>query len=485
MISSQTKEIRKVGFQPQEGPQKLFLSCPADEILFGGARGGGKSWAALGLFWKHAELYGKNAKGILIRRTYTELSDIISKAKQMYQPVAVARDGGKIFTFYNGASIEFRYLERDADAERYQGKEYTMIIIEEAGNFSSSDPIDKMRATLRSPFPEIKKKFVLTANPGGPGNNWLKRMFVDPSPPMTIFPVTIKAANVESTITRVYIPAKISDNKILLESDPEYPGRVAAAVQNQPHLLRAWLDGDWDVVAGGMFDDIWDREIHVIKPFNLPRSWRVYRAFDWGSSSPFSVGWWAVTDGSLAFMSDGKQRTFPPKTMLLVDEWYGCQKDRDDKGLKLSESDFCEELHKRENIIKDKFKLEKIYPGPADTSIWDEDSFNKQSIADFHSKKGVKWVKADKSSGSRVAGWSVIRQMLAASRKLPMEDPGFFVFDTCKSFISIFPTLPRDEKKMEDLNTDTNDHCADMARYMARHRIGQTLVTRFSKGSYA
>jgi len=440
-----------VAIRPQPR-QATLISCPVNEILYGGARGGGKSYGALLDWLAHAEMWGADAKGILFRRTMPELEDMMSKASDIFpRHGGVFKEQKKTWIFPNGARLKLRYLERDKHASRYQGHEYTWICFEEAGQWPSSKPLDALKACLRSAA-GVSSRMILTANPGGVGHNWLKRRFIDPVPPM-------RAQYLAGGWTRVYIPATVQDNVILLKNDPGYVERIAQAASN-PQMLRAWLHGDWDIVAGGMIDDLWNGGVHVLEPFAIPSSWRVFRAFDWGSAKPFSVGWWAVSDGTEVEVASGKKRTFPRGSHFRVGEWYGAKPDEANVGLKMTAKEIARGIRERETGFA---WGSRVQPGPADSSIFDVE--NGVCIAADMEAAGVAWERADKRPGSRKNGAEKIRELLKAATVHPMESPGLFIFSTCRSFIALVPIIPRDENNPDDVDTKAEDHNWDETRY--------------------
>jgi hypothetical protein len=188
----------------------------------------------------------------------------------------------------NGARLTFAYLERDADADQYQGHGYTRVYVEEAGTFPSPAPIMKLMATLRSGA-GVPCRIRLTGNPGGPGHQWLKARYIDPAPRGWEV-----IRDPETGLERVYIPSRVSDNRHL---GPEYVAQLRQV--GPPELVRAWLEGDWSVVAGAFFPEF-SIDRHVVEPRSLPGYWHRFRSLDWGSARPFSIGWWAVSDGELA-----------------------------------------------------------------------------------------------------------------------------------------------------------------------------------------
>ena len=476
-------ESEVVIFDPLPGPQTELLTVPVRDILFGGARGGGKSYGVLGHFAAKAirtvSVYGKRNcfHGILMRRTYPELEDIIKRAKEMFGGVGEWKEGKKTFIFpvegiFGGATLKFRHLEKDDDATKYQGHEYQWVCIEEAGNFPSPKPVYMLRATLRS-AEGVPTYFLLTANPGGVGHNWLKSDYVDPSPPSVPFKVKLEGSIKE--VYRIFIPSKLSDNPILMEAnDGEYLQNLLFAVAGNEQLRRAWLDGDWNVIAGGMFDDVWSDFHHILEPFAIPGNWPITRAYDWGSSAPFSIGWWATTDDSLITLPDRSVRQFAHGTLIRIHEWYGCSKNHHNQGLRLVEEEII-------NGIKEIEQTEGIHcnqAGPADTNIFEIKDGT--ALADKHHKHGIYWKQAVKHPGSRITGWQHIRQRLVSSKEDYPEHPGLFVFNTCRDFIRTVPVLQRAKKNIEDVNTESEDHIADETRYMVMHVPAVTGISKLT-----
>lgn len=458
------------GWSPQPGPQRLLVRCPVEDVLYGGARGGGKTDGVLGdwLFYQHR--YGRAAKGIIFRRSYPELEEVEGRALTLFARASAEwKAQARTFTFPNGSTLRLRYLKRDQDAEGYQGHSYTWLAVDEAGNFASPVPIDKLRATLRSPE-GIPVRLRLTANPGGVGHNWLKARYVEPAPALTPHVAEMEMADgPPARVQRVYIPSTLDDNPVLAQNDPLYWQRVATAASSEA-MLKAWRYGDWDIVAGGMLDDIWEqgrlpRGAHkmVLTPFPIPSSWRIDRAFDWGSSKPFSVGWWAESDGTEATLADGTKRSWPPGTLFRIAEWYGCRPGAPNEGLKMLAVEVADGIKEREGSF---LWGPRVKDGPADSSIFDVE--NGRSIADDMAARGVRWERADKSPGSRKAGAEEVRKRLKAGLTHPMEEPGLFIFDHCREWIRTVPVIPRSDKNPDDVDTEAEDHSWDETRYRAR-----------------
>ena len=430
-------------------PKQLsVLTCPCDDILIGGARGGSKTATSLFDWLKHQAIHGKSAYGMIMRRSYPELEDMQLKASRFF-PLA----GGEFkasrreWQFPNGSVVKMRHLNSDSDADKYQGHEYNWLSFDDAGNWASPVPIDKLRACLRS-SQGIKTRLLLSCNPGGAGHNWLKARYVDPVKPMEVQNLQFPDNRIQ---TRVFIPMKISDNPILLKADPGYIDRITQSCPKW--LLSAWLDGSWDIVAGGAFDDVFNRDVHVIPTFNIPYSWRVYRSFDWGSSKPFSVGWWAVTDGSVA-----GNKVLPRGSLIRIAEYYGWS-GQPNEGLRMTAGEIAIKIKE----IESGFNF-KVYPGAADSSIFSSENGN--CIADDMRKKGIDFVPSDRTPGSRKQGFELIRTMLKNGLQFPIESPTILIFDNCLQTIRTFPVLPRDKKTGDDVDTTAEDHIYDDMRYM-------------------
>jgi phage terminase large subunit-like protein len=230
--------------------QQLALECPVDDILYGGAVGGGKTDLLVAGFVRHAAQAGHNAQGGIFRRTLPELRQIMRRCDALYPQVgAVWKETTRTWTFPNKATLLLSYLETDADARRYQGHEFTYLGVDEAGAFAKPDPIDYLRSRMRSPAEGVRKQLILTANPGGTGQDWLANAYVNGHQPYTPF------QDPETGLWRVYIPSRLTDNPYLMR-DPEYRQRIRGS--GPSWLVRALLLGDWTTsVAGRIFMPDW------------------------------------------------------------------------------------------------------------------------------------------------------------------------------------------------------------------------------------
>jgi len=247
---------------------------------------------------------------------------------------------------------------------------------------------------------------------------------------------------------RVRIHGDLLENKILTEADPEYVATLDGI--EDENLKKAWRYGDWDIAAGGIFTDVWKPSAHILKPFAVPAGWEISRSFDWGSSKPFSVGWWARCNGEQV----PGQRHFANGSMIRVAEWYGWN-GKPNEGCHMLASEIATGIKERETEMG--FH---VTGGVADSAIWDTGSgHSHDSIANVFEQRGIRWTPANKGPGSRVTGWQKMRELFLAACKTPQEEPGIFVFDTCRQFIRTVPTLLRDKKKPDDVLSTSEDHC--------------------------
>jgi hypothetical protein len=443
------------------------------DVFFGGARGGGKSAGLLGDWLVHADPHGKHARGILIRKSYPELEELEQQALGMFPRFgAYYMQSKKLWLHPSGWQLRLRYLEAESDAAKYQGHQYTWIGVDELTAWPSLRGLDSLRACLRSAH-GVPTVFRATGNPGGPGHNLVKRRYIDPAPPNTPFTAcgqcdvryhgdTQPACSCEppSRVRRVYYPSRLEHNPSLA-SDPHYWERVVAAAAGNAGLIKAWREGLWDIVAGGYFDDLWDPSRHVVAPFSVPAGWQVDRCFDWGSSAPYAVLWCAESNGEDVTLPNGTRRSFPRGTIFIVAEQYGWS-GRPNEGVRLSNTEMARRILDQERALG--WGLAgRVQAGPADSAIFAV--MNGTSIAAEMAGAGLRWTESSKGGGSRIAGWTAIRTRLAAALKHPPEEPGLFVWDTCRELIRTLPTLSRDPKRPDDVDTGAEDHCGDALRY--------------------
>lgn len=495
MTESNSSIARRVASGPKvwaahPGSQTLFLRCPRFEALYEGTRGPGKSDALLMDFAQHVgQGFGRYWRGILFRQTYPQLGEVVEKSIRWFSqifPTAEYNKSTHTWQFEDGEQLIFRHMSDPADYWNYHGHEYPWIGWEEITTWPDDRCYVSMFSCCRSSRKGMPRKYRANANPWGVGHHWVKSRFIDPAKSgQSIYPCsgpgcswagTKKEANPSdggfwscprckaqnnSARLRVSIRGSWGENKALNEADPDYITNLKS--QTDEAKRKAWLEGDWSIAAGAYFGDLWSPDHHVCEPFEIPASWHVDRSFDWGHSAPFSVGWWAQSDGTEATMRDGSKRSWPRGTLFRISEWYGWN-GRPNEGLKMLDGEVARRIVEHDEALG----LEgRVKPGPADASIFD--IVNGKSTADEYSSNGVYFVPSDKSPGSRALGAQLIRKRLNAALQQPMEEPGLIVFDTCRHFIRTMPILPRDEKKPDDIDTDAEDHIADETRYRVLH----------------
>src|SRR5690606_29303984 len=273
---------------------------------------------------------------------------------------------------------------------------------------------------------------------------------------------------------RISIFLDVRKNHVFLSKNPTYLADMAREAPNDA-VRRAWIDGDWDIVAGGMWDDVWSAKHHIVEPFPIPRSWRIDRSLDWGSSSPFCVLWFAESDGCDYQDSEGVWHSSVRGDIFVINEWYGTN-GQINQGLKLTAEEVAKGILERELGWK---IYERVHPGPADNQIHQELQAGQNIASDMalpirlddgREFPGIEWTRSDKAEGARVTGWAMIRDRL--KRVVPdlnsltlKEQPGLFFFSSLKHTLTHFPVTPRDEKVIDDVPKRGEYHIQDTLRY--------------------
>jgi len=473
---------KPVAWAPQPGSQEGFLACPIFEVLYTGNRGGGKTACLLMDFAQHVGLgFGANWKGILFRQTFPELKDVVDKARAIFPvvwPGVKFNEQKMTWIWPTGEQLLLRHMKYESDYLKYHGHAYPWIGWEELTTWADPGCYTRMMSCCRSAQAGMPRKVRATTNPYGPGFNWVKARFQLPLPPGHTYGEVISDPD---TGDRVAINSDLRENKVMLHADPDYVKRLRASARNEAELA-AWLHGSWDITSGGMFDDIWIKvkEKAVLPPFHIPQSWRIDRSFDWGSSKPFCVLWWAESDGTDLILPGGRVLRTVPRDLFLFKEWYGWDGEPN-HGLRMLAVDVAKGIIERELQWG---LYGRVKRGVADSAIFDEQNGN--SIArdmelavkiDGKPFRGVYFDPADKRSGSRKQGWERVRKMMSAVLPAheghPREEPGLFVTTECTHFLRTMPSLPRDGKDLDDVDTEAEDHLADAVRYRCRkeHRV--------------
>ena len=450
----------EVIWEPQKGPQTALLACPIFEVFFGGARGGGKTDGMLGEFVSHQDQYGANVVGLMVRRELTQLIETIERSKQLYTQLgAKFHEQEKLWRFPNGSRLRFAYLERDSDADAYQGHSYSRVYVEEIGTFPSPSPILKLMATLRSGS-GIPCGFRATGNPGGPGHQWVRARYIDPAP-LGWKPIIDTFENPwtreKVTRERIYIPSKLQDNRYL---GNEYVANLQMVGNAQ--LVRAWLEGDWSVIEGAFFPEFSEAK-HVIPSFVIPDDWLRFRSCDWGSFRPFSVGWWAVCGDDFLLPGGG---ILPRGAIIRYREWYGAS--QPNVGLKMPAEEVADGIVSREtNEPKNREGKANIAYGVIDPAAYISDGG--PSIAERMARRGVLFRKADNArvaARGAIGGWDQVRSRLLGNGERPM----IYFTSNCINSIRTLPALQHDTNRPADVDSEGEDHAPDEIRYACMSR---------------
>jgi len=446
------EEMQNIVFSPNAGPQTDFLSSSEREVLYGGAAGGGKSYAMLA-----DPLHGlnnPNFSGLLVRHTTEELRELIQKSQELY-PKAIPgikwSERKSQWVSPRGGRLWMSYLDKDMDVMRYQGQAFNWIGFDELTQWSSPYAWNYMRSRLRSAYSdELGLYMRATTNPGGAGHQWVKKMFIDPSPSKESF----WATDIESGDTIVYpkghsregqplfkrrfIPASLFDNPYLSEG-----GDYEAMLLSLPeHQRKQLLEGNWDVNEGAAFPEF-NRNIHVVDPYSIPKNWTRFRACDYGYGSWTGVVWLAVT---------------PAEQLVVYREMYVTKVTATDL------ADMILDAEQEDGTIR---------YGVLDSSLWHNRGDTGPSLAEQMNMKGCRWRPSDRSKGSRVSGKNEIHRRLQVDEFT--EEPRLVFFSTCTNTIAQVPSLPLDKRNPEDVDTHAEDHLYDALRYGVMTRPRSSL----------
>ena len=428
-LAAEAKE--EIIFKANEGPQEDFLAASETDVLYGGAAGGGKSYAMLvdPLRYAHRSAH----RGLIIRRSMPELRELIDKSRELYPKAFVGckyKEVEKLWNFPSGAKIEFGFLERDADVYRYQGQAYSWIGFDEITHLPTEFAWNYLASRLRTTDSEIVPYMRCTANPGGVGATWVKKRYIDPSPPHESF----EGAD---GLSRKFIPARLRDNPFLA-----HDGRYEKMLQALPPTQRQQLlDGNWDVSEGAAFTEFVP-QLHVITPFDIPIGWERVKGIDYGYASESACVWGAVDP------SDG--------TLIIYRELY-------QKGLLGTElADLITNME-----MSDPFSVQ----GVLDTACWSRTGTTGPTIGETLQRAGHKLRRADKN---RIQGKIQIHEYL---KVMQSGRPRIQILNTCPNLIRELQSIPLDKRNPEDVDTHAPDHAYDALRYliMSRPRINDTL----------
>lgn len=438
--------------------QERALLLPEEvDVFLGGGRGGGKSYALALMALRHAEQYGQAARILYLRRTYRGLADFEIITRELFGSVygtaARYNSAEHVWRLPGGGYMELGQLETHADYAKYQGRSFTLLLIDEAGQYPDSSLLDILRSNLRGPK-DVPIRVIMAANPGGVGHYWLAKRHVFKAAPWTAF------TEEKSGRQWVYAPSTFAGNQFI--DRDQYGEQLRSSCPDDQELLKAWIDGDWAIARGAYFASVLDESRNAVDPWQaVPESlghgygpgrrWRTYLAHDFGSSAPSVTYIVAVSPGGEG--PDGK--FYPRDSLVLIDELATCKRDRPNDGLGWTVPILSE-------AIIEMCKRWKVHPrGVADDAIFANTGHGSGSIANEFMRCGVHFLPARKAD--RLTGWNIMRRMLADAGKPDM--PGLYVSRGCEYFWSTVPYLARDQKRVEDVDSSGPDHGADAVRY--------------------
>lgn len=453
-----------IPWRAQAGPQlDAIKQHMVGEIFFGGAVGGGKSDYLLGDFAQDVPNYGSNWHGVVFRKSFPQLEELVARSKEIYPSwFCMSQDCWSAtksqWNFPNGSTLKFRHAENDDAYVNYQGHQYGWIGFDELPHWNSPFFYRQLKARLRNasmPIPNMRIRS--TGNPGGAGHGWIKQYFAIDRFPLGS-ELIVPDEEDGGGMTRMFVKSSVRDNKILLANDPKYIARLKGLGSEE--LVRAYLDGDWNVIAGAYFPEFSPLR-HIVQPFTIPRGWVRFRAMDWGSARPFCVLWLAVSDGSVY--------PLPRGALVCYREWYGMKPKEINVGLKLTAEEVADGILKREAKGE-----------VADMSVIDPSAFKEDGGPSIASRMAARKVYFQRADNQRKGGWDQVRQRLKGIDDYDdfinesVKRPMLYFFPSCSETIRTLPALQHDTGKaagaIEDVDTDGEDHAGDTVRYACMAR---------------
>lgn len=456
------KQISLSDFQ-----QRLLLVPEEIDLFLGGGRGGGKSTAEALLCLRHGEQYKERARMLYIRRSYKGLADFELTTRELFTRIygTAARFNASehVWRLPSGAYLEMGQLESHADYAKYQGRSFTLLLVDEAGQYATPELIDMLRSNLRGPT-EIPIRVILAANPGGVGHHWLAKRYVFQSAPWKPFHET------KSKRLWIYAPSTFTENPFIDQA--QYSDQLESSCPEDPELLKAWRTGDWAIARGAYFGTVLDERRNAIEPWEkIPDGWRRYLAHDFGSTAPSVTYVIAESPGE----KGPDDRFYPRGSLVLVDELATCKRDNTAVGLGWTVPTLAEE-------IKSMWaRWDKKRPqGVADDAIFARTGHSTGSISDEFRLSGIYFDAAKKAD--RITGWQRMRRLLADAGK--PDVPGLYVSRVCSYFWATVPYLARDQRRIEDVDSSGPDHGADACRYGCLRQSREVTVQSLSSWGF-
>lgn len=447
-----TKELEAKSertWRPNPGPQtEAFQYGFVDEILYGGAKGGGKTDWLLFDFLKPEYTCNPNYRGIIFRRTYPRLREIIDRSHKWFASQAHYNKNERFWEWPSGIKLFFAHCQYEESKYDYQGHEYHYQGFDQLEEFTKSQ-YEFLKIQTRTSDKTIKIRFRATANPGNIGHLWVKQRFIDDKQTMTVYEDDLG-------LTRMFIPAKVYDNPALTKSDPLYVKRLESLPEQD---RKALLEGDWNIFVGQYFKE-WRQDVHVIEPMYIPESWKRFISGDYGFKKPSSIGWYAVNPegGVIRYREIYKEGLYYDELAELICEYSASE-----------HINYC--------------VFDPAIFGDKQHHSVNKDSREGESGAEIMQKVIRKWFERNnrpedsflitRADNRRIEGWRNGKQYLRINED---NETNFQVFSTCTNFITTFPANVHDDKKPEDLNTDGEDHTADEWRYGLMSRPPETVL---------
>jgi len=433
-LSNMAKKKKVTVWQPQPGPQEAAIRAPfVEELFFGGARGGGKSDYLLGDFLMDVE-QGHKWSGVLFRQSYPALEELVARSHMIYPATgAIYKVGASEWRWPNGSVLKFRHMENIFDYTKYHGHQYSWIGFDELPEWPTGECYKKMTSCLRGPAKH--KRIRATGNPGGPGHIWVQAHFKIPDS-LTTYKESVPFTDPVTEMSRLFVPSRVQDNQILLKDDPNYTKRLHGV--GDAELVKAWLEGDWSALVGAFFGSVWPK-VELVESFDIPDSWTLFNGLDYGEASPT-----VCLSGAVDY----------DKNLWVYNEYH-----EEDRSASEHARDMVENLkacpHTTRNALRN----------IADPSIFTRKRLNEASShspADEFRDAGL-YLRP--GNNARPNGDRMVRDIMAKGKLKIFRE-------WCPSLAKTLPTLPRDERRPECVDTNADDHDFDALRYMVVHIYG-------------